>query len=70
MKILVIRDKMIGDAVLASPVCNTLKKTFPDSEIQEIMKEKNSRIRLYDSIGVDDVYALVEEVWEKAGSVI
>ncbi|EHO20096.1 hypothetical protein HMPREF9466_01122 [Fusobacterium necrophorum subsp. funduliforme 1_1_36S] len=29
IKILVVRFKRIGDAILASPVCNSLKKHFP-----------------------------------------
>lgn len=39
MKILVIRFKQIGDSILASPICNTLKKTFPDSEIDYVLYE-------------------------------
>ncbi len=37
MKILVVRFKQIGDSVLASPICNTLKKTYPDSEIDYVV---------------------------------
>ena len=33
MKILVVRFKQMGDAILATPVCNTFRKTFPDAEI-------------------------------------
>lgn len=39
MKILVIRFKQIGDAVLSSAICNTLKKTFPNSEIDYVLYE-------------------------------
>lgn len=39
MKILIIRFKQIGDAVLSSVICNTLKKTFPDSEIDYVLYE-------------------------------
>ena len=39
MKILVVRFKQIGDSVLASPICNTLKKTYPDSEIDYVVYE-------------------------------
>ncbi|WP_374118361.1 glycosyltransferase family 9 protein, partial [uncultured Fusobacterium sp.] len=36
MKILVVRFKQIGDAVLSSAICNTLKKSFPESEIDYV----------------------------------
>ena len=39
MRILVVRFKQIGDSVLASPICNSLKKTFPDSEIDYVVYE-------------------------------
>lgn len=36
-KILVVRFKQIGDSILASPICNTLKKTYPDSQIDYVV---------------------------------
>lgn len=39
MKILVVRFKQMGDAILATPVCNTLRKTFPDAEIDFVCYE-------------------------------
>ena len=39
MKILIIRFKQIGDAVLSSVICNTLKKSFPESEIDYVVYE-------------------------------
>ena len=39
MKILVVRFKQIGDSILASPICNTLKQTFPDAEIDYVLYE-------------------------------
>ncbi|MFK4785493.1 glycosyltransferase family 9 protein [Fusobacterium sp. MFO224] len=39
MKILVIRFKQIGDSILASAICNSLKETFPDSEIDYVLYE-------------------------------
>lgn len=39
MKILVIRFKQIGDSVLAAPICNTLKNTFPDAQIDYVIYE-------------------------------
>lgn len=39
MKILVVRFKQIGDALLSSVICNSLKKSFPDSEIDYLVYE-------------------------------
>lgn len=36
-KILVIQLKQIGDVLLSSPVCNTLKKSYPNSQIDYII---------------------------------
>lgn len=36
-KILVIRLKQIGDALLALPVCNSLRKAYPDAEIHYLV---------------------------------
>lgn len=44
MKILVVRFKQIGDSILASPICNTLKKSFPDAEIDYVLYEHVSPI--------------------------
>ena len=37
MKILVIRFKQIGDAILSSVICNSLKKSFPDAQIDYVL---------------------------------
>ena len=39
MKILLVRFKQIGDSVLASPICSSLKKTYPDSEVDYVVYE-------------------------------
>ena len=39
MKILVVRFKQIGDAILSSVICNTLKRTFPEAEIDYVVYE-------------------------------
>lgn len=39
MKILVVRFKQIGDSILAAPICNTLKKTFPDAQVDYVVYE-------------------------------
>lgn len=37
MKILVVRFKQIGDAILSSVICNTLKRTFPEAEVDYVV---------------------------------
>ncbi len=32
MKILIVRFKQIGDSVLATPICESLRKTYPDNK--------------------------------------
>lgn len=39
MKILVVRFKQIGDSILASPICNTLKKSFPSAQVDYVVYE-------------------------------
>lgn len=37
MKILIVRFRQIGDAIISSVLCNTLKKSFPDSQIDYVV---------------------------------
>lgn len=39
MKILIVRFKQIGDSILSSVICNTLKKSFPKSGIDYVVYE-------------------------------
>lgn len=39
MKILIVRFKQIGDSILSSVLCNSLKKTFPNAEIDYVVYE-------------------------------
>lgn len=39
VKILVIRFRRVGDAVLSSVICSTLKQSIPDSEIHYVLNE-------------------------------
>ncbi len=39
MKILVVRFKQIGDSILAAPICNSLKKTFPEAQVDYVVYE-------------------------------
>jgi len=38
-KILVIRFRRIGDAVLSSAICSSLKKSFPSAEIHYVLNK-------------------------------
>ncbi len=38
-KILVIRFRQIGDSILATALCSTLKRTFPDAEIHYVLNK-------------------------------
>lgn len=40
MKILILRFSSMGDILLATPVADAIKKTFPDSEIHWVVKKK------------------------------
>ena len=50
MKILIIRFKQIGDAVLSSVICNTLKKSFPEAEIDYVVLGPSVCISLFSRI--------------------
>ncbi|WP_028854919.1 glycosyltransferase family 9 protein [Psychrilyobacter atlanticus] len=39
MKILIVRFKQIGDSVLATPICESLRKTYPDARIDYVVYE-------------------------------
>ncbi len=46
MKILVIRFLAIGDVVLTSVLCNSLKKSFPDAEVDYMVHEPSASLFL------------------------
>ncbi len=60
MKILVVRFKQIGDSVLASPICNTLKKTYPDSEVDYVVYEHIAPL-FENHHAIDNVIAITKE---------
>lgn len=59
-KILVIRFKFIGDVVLTSVLCNTLKQTFPKARVDFLMQEASADL-FVDHPYVDRVIALSNE---------
>ncbi len=60
MKILVIRFKQIGDAVLSSPICMTLKKTFPNAQIDYVLYEHIAPL-FENHNGIDNVIKITKE---------
>lgn len=60
MKILIIRFKQIGDAVLSSVIYNTLKKSFPDSEIDYVLYEHISPI-FQNHKYIDNIISITKE---------
>ncbi len=60
MKILVVRFKQIGDSILASPMCKTLKKTFPDAQIDYVLYEHISPL-FEKSKYIDNVISITKE---------
>ena len=60
MKILVVRFKQIGDSVLASPICNTLKKTYPDSEVDYVVYEHIAPL-FKNHHAIDNVISITKE---------
>ncbi|MDR3259416.1 MAG: glycosyltransferase family 9 protein [Fusobacteriaceae bacterium] len=74
MKILIIRFKQIGDSILASSLCNSLKKSFPDSQIDYVLYEhvspvfeKHKAIDNVISIKKDEqqnIFKYIKRVWQ------
>lgn len=60
MKILVVRFKQIGDSVLAAPICNTLKKSFPNSQIDYVVYEHIAPL-FEKSKYIDNVISITKE---------
>ncbi len=60
MKILVIRLKQIGDALLSLPVCSSLKKTYPEARVDYLVYEHIAPL-LTNQPGVDRVLTISPE---------
>ena len=60
MKILVVRFKQIGDAILSSVICNTLKRTFPEAEIDYVVYEHISPL-FENHKYIDNVISITKE---------
>lgn len=60
MKILVVRFKQIGDAILSSVICNTLKRTFPEAEVDYVVYEHISPL-FKNHKYIDNVISITKE---------
>lgn len=74
IKILLVRFQRIGDAILASPLCNSLKKSFPNSQIDYVLYEPATPLFLHHPY-IDkviciskqeqkNIFAYIRRVWE------
>lgn len=71
--ILVIRFRQIGDSVLATSLLNTLKKNFPDAQIDFVLNKGIAplfehhpaidRILCYDKNEVDNLFLFIVKTW-------
>lgn len=66
-KILVIQLKQIGDVLLSSPICNTLKLNYPDSQIDYIVYDYTIGV-LENNPNIDNIIKITnkerESKWE------
>lgn len=60
MKILVVRFRQIGDSILAAPICTTLKKSFPNSQIDYVIYDHIAPI-FEKHQGIDNVITITGE---------
>jgi ADP-heptose:LPS heptosyltransferase len=60
MKILVIQQKMIGDVLLSSILCNTLRKAYPDARIDYLVHENTIPV-LDNNPNIDRIIRFTEE---------
>lgn len=73
-KILVVRFRQIGDAILTSVICNTLKKSFPEARIDYVVYDfvaplfENhpyiDRVISLDKSTRDNPFKYIKKVWE------
>lgn len=60
MKILLVRFRQIGDALLSSVLCNSLKKSFPDSQIDYVVYDFITPL-FYNHPYIDNVISITNE---------
>lgn len=63
-KILVVRFRQIGDAILSSSICNTLKKSFPNSQIDFVVYDFIAPL-FYNHHSINNVISIDKETRDK-----
>lgn len=73
-KILIIRFKQIGDSILTTALCSTLKKNFPTAEIHYILNKNIAplyeghpdinKIITFDKKEINSFHTYIKKVWE------
>ena len=73
MKILVVRFRQMGDAILATPLLSTLRRNFPDADIDFVLNERIaplfvghpaiSRIITFSEQERHSVFTYIKKVW-------
>lgn len=60
MKILVIQQKMIGDVLISSIICNNLRKAFPNAQIDYLVYESTLAV-LQNNTSIDNIILFQEK---------
>jgi ADP-heptose:LPS heptosyltransferase len=60
MKILVIQQKMIGDVLISSIICNNLRNAYPDAQIDYLVYESTTPV-LEGNNGIDNIILFQEK---------
>ena len=60
MKILVIQQKMIGDVLISSIICNNLRKAFPNAQIDYLVYESTLAV-LQNNTNIDNIILFQEK---------
>jgi heptosyltransferase-2 len=64
MKILIIQQKMIGDVLVSSIICNNLRRAYPDAQIDYLVYESTTPV-LEGNPNIDTIIGFEEESTEK-----
>lgn len=59
-KILIVRFKQIGDSVLATPICESLRKTYPDARIDYVVYDHIAPL-FEDHPAIDNIISITKE---------
>lgn len=69
MKILVIQQKMIGDVLISSIICNNLRKAYPDATIDYLVNENTTPV-LEGNPNIDNIILFKTKQQESFGELV